>query len=341
MVTSHVVSGRERRDVLVPFSAAPLDGRPALLVAGGAATGHDNWARQAVERRFTLLAPPPGHGTGDGAHHPAAAGVLAFTPGALAPALAAAQRAGLPAGPLHTVERCGADPLDEEPRDDTDLAVRVVSVVCDGHTVPVCVARGERALGAAPFTGHTVDAADPLLHREDITDLVRAAHRDLGVVRGITATTVRLTRGGPRAAPTRGLLAASALLRAGTLATGVDLALAWADLAAGAEPDLTARRRCSAAVRFLYSPTDLVLDGLHVDTARLPGGVWEVDPLVAPGDVVRAPTGTLPGTPLALGIAVGDDTAACRRSLDLLPAALRVHPRRAHRRTIGHKDSHD
>lgn len=204
----------------------------------------------------------------------------------------------------------------------------VVSAVCGREVFPLFVARPEHALGAEPFRGYVVEAADPLLDDPQADELVRAMHRRSGPCRGITATTLRLSGGALGGVRVAELPAGAPVLWAGELATGVDFALAGAALAAGTVPGLAPRRRGSAGVRVLYPGTDLILDGLRIEPAALHGGIWETELLARPGEFVRTPAETREGTPLVLGSAVGEDGAACRRALDHLPRALCVRGRR-------------
>ncbi|MFE2307868.1 hypothetical protein ACFXA9_17545, partial [Streptomyces sp. NPDC059411] len=126
----------------------------------------------------------------------------------------------------------------EWPQEARDPVALVVSVARDGHVSCVFVARPEHAFGRDPFRGYVVEAADPLFGRPDVDGLVRAMHRGSAPSRGITVTTLQLKGGALRGLGTVEPPAEAAVLRAGELATGVDLTLARAVLAAGAEPRL-------------------------------------------------------------------------------------------------------
>lgn len=214
------------------------------------------------------------------------------------------------------------------PQEDQGLDVVVVSAVRDGQVSPLFVARPEQAHGVDPFRGYIVESSDPVLRRRDVDELVRAMHRGSGPVCGITSTTLRLKGGAPQGLRVTLPADGAGVLQAGELATGMDLGLARAALAAGATPSLVPRRRGSAGVRVLYPPADLTLDGLWIEPTALHGGIWEVELLARPGQLVRPPAGTCRGTPLALGFAVGENGEACRRALDHLPRALRVQGHR-------------
>jgi hypothetical protein len=206
----------------------------------------------------------------------------------------------------------------------------VVSAVLDGRPFPLFVARPEEEAGDS---GYVVEAADPLLRRESVTEAVRTAHQELGVRGGLTATEIQVAARGvaqqnayPRV---DGLLGTNPLLRAGTLATGIDCPMVWADLAAGTEPDLTPRRNSAAAVRSTRSGPELALTAPDLDVDQLPGGIWEVHLIAA--QTTAGERGSAPQTVFA--VAVGEDAAACRRALDLLPATLRLHHRHQRRDT--------
>ncbi|MEU6070692.1 hypothetical protein ABZ864_41190 [Streptomyces sp. NPDC047082] len=304
------------------------DGRPILLLVGDETSDHGGWARLRIERRYRLLSVPTRDG-GQAVVPSGARGVVTFHEAAADRALSFAESAGLPTAALRTVVcrraagTCGSMPSGES-APDTALTAVVVSVVMDGMPSPLFVARPE---GHAGDSGYIVEAADPLLRCESVTGAVRAAHQELGIRGGLTATEIHVTgRGvGRQTACPRvdGLLGTNPLLRAGSLATGIDYPLVWADLAAGIEPDLTPRRNSAAAVRFTGSRSELALTAADLDVDQLPGGVWEVH-LIAPGDTTSQ-RGSAPQAVFA--VAVGEDAAACRRALDLLPGTLRLRHR--------------
>nr|WSW64601.1 hypothetical protein OG513_39380 [Streptomyces sp. NBC_00998] len=214
------------------------------------------------------------------------------------------------------------------PDEAQDPLALVVSVVRDGHVVPVFTAHPEHECGRDPFRGYVVEAADPLSGRPDVGELVRAMHHGGGLSRGITVTTLRLKGGVLQGLGITVPPAEAAVLRAGQLATGVDLTRARAALFAGVAPRLTPSRRSSAGVRVFYPPSGLTVDELQIEPSALPGGIWEVELLTRPGEFAGPPGRAKEGSPLALGVAVGEHGAACRRALDLLPRALRVRGRR-------------
>ncbi|MFI8192205.1 hypothetical protein ACIF8T_26060 [Streptomyces sp. NPDC085946] len=317
----------------LPQAALAADGRPVLLLVGDEAGSHGSWARCGIERHYRLLSVPTGDG-GQAAVPSGVRGVVAFHGTAADRALSLAESAGLPTAALRTAARRRAvgtrrPAPSGEPAPDAALTAVVVSVVADGLARPLFVARPERE---AADSGYVVEAADPLLRRGSVTEAVRAVHQELGIHGGLTATEIHVTgRGGDRRITCRhvdGLFGADPLLRAGSLATGIDCALVWADLAAGARPDLVPRRRSAAAVRFIRVGPELALGTEDLDIDELPGGIWEVH-LETAGNTADE-SGSATRTVFA--VAVGEDAAACRRALDLLAGTLRVRhrPRPAH-----------
>ncbi|MFG2463444.1 hypothetical protein ACGFWE_41220 [Streptomyces sp. NPDC048523] len=304
-----------------------MEDRPVLLLVGDETCDH-SWARLAIERRYRLLSPPAESG-GQYVVPPSARGVVTFREDTVDRALSLAESAGLPTAPLRTavhrrdVERQRPFPSDGS-TSATALTAIVVSAVLDGRVSPLFLARPERE---ARHSGYVVEGADPLLRHTSVTEAVCAAHQDSGIHCGLTATEIHVAGWGnglrtvnPRV---NGLLGTDPLLRAGSLATGIDCALIWADLAAGAEPDLIPRRNSAAAVRFIYLEPELVSPTADLNIDDLPGGIWEVH-LVATGNAAGEP-GSIAQALLA--VAVGENAAACRRALDLLPGASRLRHR--------------
>jgi biotin carboxylase len=213
------------------------------------------------------------------------------------------------------VPRYAEGVLVEEYLDGPELTVD--AVVWHGDVRPAFVSRKE--LDQPPTfeeTGHVVTTDDPLLHDAELLAAVQAAHTAVGFTHGVTHTEVRLTGKGPRVVELNGRLGGDLITYVGLLATGIDLAVAAARLAAGELPDITPRRRSTAAVRYYYPSQDMVLQDLSLDVAHLPPGVWEVTLLARPGQTLLLPPGSFVRGRMAAGFAVGPDAAACRSSLD-------------------------
>lgn len=217
---------------------------------------------------------------------------------------------------------------DEWQAGDPPIRALAVSAVCDEQVFPLFVAHPEHALGAHPFRGYVVGAADPLLHRPDVDDIVHRAHRRSRCSRGITATALTSRQGTmDHLAPVE-LPPEAAVLRAGELATGIDIESVRGAASAGAAPQVTPCRRSTSGVRVLYPSADLILDDLQIEHAELPGGIWTVELIARPAQPVRSLTDACEGSPLVLAASVGEDAEACRRALDLLPRALLISGRR-------------
>ncbi|CBG70362.1 putative ATP-binding biosynthetic enzyme [Streptomyces scabiei 87.22] len=178
-----------------------------------------------------------------------------------------------------------------------------VSVECVTHrgtTTAVAVTR--KRLGPAPYfdeTGHTVDAADPLL--ATVAPTAGAAIAALGITDGVQHVEMRLVGGRPRLIEVNARLGGDMIGHLVHLATGVDLARAAADITCGQSPDLTPTRHQGAAIRFIYPAYSGTLTARRL-TAHV-GGVERVrfqrqagDPLVLPqdgGDLYTARIGFL------------------------------------------------
>ncbi|MFI6448451.1 ATP-grasp domain-containing protein [Kitasatospora sp. NPDC050543] len=201
--------------------------------------------------------------------------------------------------------------------------ISIDSCVSDGEAEPVFVAR--KRLGFDPAFEEVGHLVGPWRHEPwaaEVTELVRAAHKALGVDQGVTHTEIRLTASGPRLIELNGRLGGDLIPHLGALATGIDLPLAAADLAFGRRPDLTpAHERC-AEVRFLYPPHDGVLERLELGAAAEVPGVAEVVVLARPGaELLLPPKALTPRT--AAVIAVADDERGCTRALDDAEAEVR------------------
>lgn len=172
----------------------------------------------------------------------------------------------------------------------TGPEISVDAVFFEGECVPLVVAR--KQVGLAPFFeefGHVVDGGDPLLSDPALIDALRAGHDALGFHTGVSHTEFFLTADGPRLVEINARLGGDMIPYLGRLATGVDIAMAAADVAAGRRPDTEARHRKAAAVAFLYPEQDIVVESVDVPEGDLPAGVHSVVALVDPGAELRLP----------------------------------------------------
>lgn len=181
---------------------------------------------------------------------------------ALQAAFAAARSADYPG-----VARYDADVLIEELLVGEEVSVD--AVVTAGVCTPMVLAH--KQVGLDPYfeeTGHTVDAADPLLQDPELLDQLDRVHKALGFLHGATHTEFKLTAAGPRLVEINARLGGDFIPLLGTLATGTDPAVAAAHVAAGLTPPTAPRFRKVAGIRFLYPDGDCVADDLTVRTDR-------------------------------------------------------------------------
>ncbi|MFI5616755.1 ATP-grasp domain-containing protein [Streptomyces sp. NPDC051567] len=192
----------------------------------------------------------------------------------------------------------------------------VDSTVVDGVATPVCVAR--KRLGAHPYfeeVGHLVTQWRHEPWADAVTELVRDAHRAVGVDYGVTHTELRISADGPRLIELNGRLGGDLIPHLNHLATGVDLALAAARIAFGETPDITPTHDRNAEIRFLYPAYDGAVDRVVLPGPGQVEGLAEAVALVEPGEELLLPPRGLTPRSAAL-IAVGDTPADTRRTLD-------------------------
>lgn len=210
---------------------------------------------------------------------------LARDPSEMEAAYAAATAVSYPGVPVFEVSV-----LIEEYVDGPEISVD--AVFHDGECVPLAVAH--KKVGFAPFfeeVGHVVDGADPLLSDPDLLDALRRSHAALGFHTGVTHTEFKLSSKGPRLLEVNARLGGDMIPYLGHLATGVDIALAAADVAAGRKPDTEVRHRKVATVTFLYPEHDIEVESVTVHSDRLPPQVHSAIALADPGAVLRLPPG--------------------------------------------------
>jgi biotin carboxylase len=209
--------------------------------------------------------------------------------------------------------------------------VSVESVVTDGVVHSVAITR--KRLGLAPYfeeLGHVVSVSDRLPNEAEaeaearIHDVVARAHAALGVRTGATHAEVRLTPSGPRMIELGARLGGDLIPYLVHLATGVDLARAALDVAAGEHACLTPTRAAAAAIRFVYPERDLRVRRLSADPALaelpwLDQITWEV----SPDEIVRLPPREF-GMRLGFVVVKGADESACDQHLDTIWPQLRI-----------------
>ncbi|MFJ9712788.1 ATP-grasp domain-containing protein [Streptomyces sp. NPDC101234] len=195
------------------------------------------------------------------AAHAASIGVIrADTPDQLTAAFAFADQAA-------RLGRESTSVLVEEYLDGPEVSVECVSY--RGETTVVAVTR--KTVSAPPFfeeLAHCVDAADPLL--DVVTPVARAAVRVLGITDGVSHVEMRLVDGRPRLVEVNGRIGGDMIGHLVSLATGIDLPRAAADIACDRAPDLTPTRSSAAAIRLLYPGTSGTLARLAYEGDRPP-----------------------------------------------------------------------
>ncbi|MGW4197055.1 ATP-grasp domain-containing protein [Streptomyces sp. NPDC005004] len=223
-------------------------------------------------------------------------------------------------------------------REDTDVLIEEyldgpeVSVECVtrcGVTTAVAVTR--KQLGPAPYfdeTGHTVDAADPLLPQ--VAPAAAAAIKALGITDGVQHVEMRLVGGRPRLIEVNARIGGDMIGHLVRLATGIDLPKAAADTACGRVPDLTPTRNGAAGIRLLYPAASGTLTARHINQPFAAHTPWlrqvqwirEIgEPILLPpqGDVFTARAGFY--------IVTGRNTTEVNERLDTAAAEITVTTR--------------
>ncbi|WP_222624034.1 ATP-grasp domain-containing protein [Streptomyces buecherae] len=151
-----------------------------------------------------------------------------------------------------------------------------VSVECVTHrSVTTAIAVTRKHLGPAPYfdeTGHTVDAADPLLAQ--VAPAATAAIKALGITDGVQHVELRLVDGRPRLIEVNARIGGDMIGHLVHLATGIDLPKAAADLACGTPPNLTPTRSGAAGIRMLYPATSGTLTARHIHQPFAARNLW-------------------------------------------------------------------
>jgi biotin carboxylase len=219
---------------------------------------------------------------------------------AVTSAFAAASTAQWPGVP-----RYQADVLVEEFL--TGEEISVDSVVVDHEVTPMVI--GHKLVGLDPYfeeTGHTVDAADPLLTDPELLDQLHRIHKALGFVTGSTHAELKLTPRGIRLVELNARLGGDFIPYLGALASGTDPSVAAACVAAGRVPETRPKTHRTAAVRFLYPEADCEAVEVVVHSERLGPTVHQAVPTATQGTRLVLPPRAYMNR-YGYVIAVGDD----------------------------------
>lgn len=199
----------------------------------------------------------------------------------------------------------------------------VDAVTRNGRTVPVVVA--EKLLGDPPYfeeIGHVVPAP-PRPGLDEALEMVARAHAAAGLDDVVTHTEFRLTGAGPRIIELNARLGGDLIPYLGSLALGIDVAAAVADVAIGQAPELTPTRSEVAAVRMIYPDRDLTVRSVALDPAAAVAGLDRFEVLARPGEQLRLPPGGFLSR-LAVAVVRGRDHAECERALAEVEVAVVV-----------------
>jgi biotin carboxylase len=208
--------------------------------------------------------------------------------------------------------------------------ISVDAVFYEGRCTPLVVAH--KRVDFSPYfeeVGHVVDGADPLLGDPALHDALERSHKALGYRNGVTHTEFRLTERGPCLLEVNARLGGGMIPYLGQLATGVDVALAAADVAAGRCPATRPDRRRAAAIRFLYPEADVEVDHVSVREERVTGAIHSAAALVGPGTVLRLPPrGYISryGRVIALAETLAETEAALADAHEVVHLAARPAP---------------
>ncbi|MGW4951558.1 ATP-grasp domain-containing protein [Streptomyces parvulus] len=192
------------------------------------------------------------------------------------------------------------------------------AVLPSGASRILAVTRKEPApAGTTQEYGHVIDAADPLLHDDNLAYVIRGAVHALNLTCAVLCIEVMLTATGPRIVEVNGRIGGDLLPVLAHHALGIDLAQVAAALATGTPPQMEPNKRAAAGIRFAYPETDGTLERL-----AFPPGLSAL-PFVeravisqTPGARVSAPPHATLSDRLAHWVVTGPSASDCQYLLD-------------------------
>ncbi|MFI5661929.1 ATP-grasp domain-containing protein [Streptomyces sp. NPDC051684] len=178
----------------------------------------------------------------------------------------------------------------------------------------------KKVLGYPPTfeeVGHIVAAPERITtDPEAVRKVVTAAHEALDVSGTVTHTELRLTTKGPRIVELNGRPGGGLIAELSLLATGVDIALASADVAAGRAPNLKASRDRVAGIRFFYAESAGVIQSCDIgDTVARAPWLEKVQWLVGPGTEVCPEPGRRWFSRVGFAVVTAESVAECEARL--------------------------
>jgi hypothetical protein len=252
-------------------------------------------------------------------------GVLTWTEANVEVAARAAAALGLPGHPRDAAFRRLPSVASEPARIDAS-EISVESVVQEGRAEPVAIT-AKRKASAPRFedVAHVVAADNTMTDRDEIIDVVVAAHEALGLRDGVTHAELELTAEGPRMVEIAACLGGDQIPRLVQLATGIDLARAAAAVSVGDRPDLTPRWSRAAGIAFRYPDREGRIESLRlIEGLSGARGVQEVRWMARPGaDCLLPPQGF--NRPLGYVLVTAADARRCWDRLDSAVAGMVVN----------------
>jgi biotin carboxylase len=194
--------------------------------------------------------------------------------------------------------------------------ISIDSVVHYGKVHPLVLAR--KQTGLFPYfeeTGHCVTADDPLLSDVALLDQLQAIHDAISVDQLVTHTEFRLTPDGPRLVEINPRLGGDFIPKLGYLASGINLPLVGAMIAAGDATELISPiQNRTAGVRFLYPSCDCIARTAKLSSSGWPPELVDIVLTVIPGQkLLLPPRGYL--SRYAYAMAVADTPAIVATAL--------------------------
>jgi len=213
--------------------------------------------------------------------------------------------------------------------------ISVDSVACGGQLDTVVHAR--KLLGYPPHfeeVGHIVAAPELLVpHPAAVAAVVRAAHEALGIDNAVTHTEIRLTSRGPRIVEVNCRLGGGLIPELALASSGLDLATASADIAAGRSVYLKATRELVAGIRFFYADSAGTIASCELDP-DLRGAPWiqRLTWLIEPGAQVLPEPGRRYFARAGFAIVIAGTVQECEARMQTLADHVDIRVRSRHDR---------
>lgn len=214
------------------------------------------------------------------------------------------------------------DVLVEEYMDGPEVSVETISIDGVCHVIQIT---DKQTTGSPHFveTGHIQPSRLSDEIKLEIEELAKAANRAIGITNGPSHTEIIVTHNGARIVELGARLGGDCIAtHLVPLSTGVDMVECCIKMALGEKPDICAKHRMGAAIRYFKQHAGTITSISGIDTAEKMDGVQQVCIVHGFGEQVTEITDS--GARMGFVIAQGADACDAEKICDSALSAIKI-----------------